>query len=182
MYERQGGHAGQEEHDYYVERPMDLKPLGELREWHVDDESLDVRGWTVVDLDGARIGRVDDLVVDINSGDVIFLIAGYGGTLGIGGTKTLVPVDQVAIDTERELVEENEENQVILLITPDHIYNAPKFQPDRPDYELFYDYWGGFKGTTGVEQEDQEMVKRGKRVDVGYIGEGEFDEDMEDEE
>ena len=55
----------------------------------------DVRGHEVRDIDNATVGRVDDLVVEVNSGRVRFLVIGEGGILGIGRSHHLVPVDVV---------------------------------------------------------------------------------------
>ncbi len=55
----------------------------------------DVRGKTVYDPEGQRIGDVEDLYIDRQEREVRFLEVGAGGLLGIGKKRFLVPVEAV---------------------------------------------------------------------------------------
>lgn len=55
----------------------------------------DVRGLIVKDRDAAKVGEVDDLVIDADAGHVRFMKVGFGGLLGLGRDHRLVPVDVV---------------------------------------------------------------------------------------
>jgi sporulation protein YlmC with PRC-barrel domain len=86
----------------------------------VANEADDVRGMTVVDRGGDEIGEVDDLVIDEEERKVRLLQVIFGGFLGMGKQKFLVPVDAVTgvddmvrIDTDRE-----------------HVANSPVYDPD----------------------------------------------------
>lgn len=48
-----------------------LRPLRELDDWDITDGSADIRGWQVVTLGGRELGRVDDLLVDIEEHEVV---------------------------------------------------------------------------------------------------------------
>ena len=73
----------------------------------VADPRADVRGRAVVDRDGARLGRIDDLVVDDQAQRVIFLRVAEGGFLGLWATHHLVPVEAVvAIRPDRVVIDE----------------------------------------------------------------------------
>lgn len=64
--------------------------------------SEDVRGFIVKDRNAAKVGEVDDLVIDTDTGRVRFMKVGFGGLLGLGRDHRLVPVevvDSVAGDT-----------------------------------------------------------------------------------
>jgi sporulation protein YlmC with PRC-barrel domain len=50
----------------YDPNSMVVRPLTELPTLRVDDEARDVRGWEVRGHDGGRLGRVADLLVDID--------------------------------------------------------------------------------------------------------------------
>ena len=55
----------------------------------------DVRGYDVKDSVNAKVGEVDDLVIDVETGGVRMLMVGSGGLLGIGRDHRLVPTDVV---------------------------------------------------------------------------------------
>jgi hypothetical protein len=50
-----------------------LKPLGRLRGYQVVEDDPDVRGWTVVGANGAQVGKVFDLLVDLEASRVRYL-------------------------------------------------------------------------------------------------------------
>ena len=84
----------------------------------------DVRGHDVRDVDNRSLGRVDDLVIDRDTGRVRFLKLGDGGILGIGRVHRLVPVD---------IVKGVAGNFVFLDATKDLVDLAPRWQPlDEP--------------------------------------------------
>jgi sporulation protein YlmC with PRC-barrel domain len=56
----------------------------------------DVRGMSVVDANGHRVGEVDDLVVDGQHRRARLLVVTSGGILGLGTTQRLVPVEAVS--------------------------------------------------------------------------------------
>lgn len=55
----------------------------------------DVRGLTVVDPHDHRVGKVDDLIIDVAERRARLLVVTSGGLLGLGLTKRLIPVDAV---------------------------------------------------------------------------------------
>jgi sporulation protein YlmC with PRC-barrel domain len=64
-----------------------------------DDE--DIRGHTVKDSSGTDIGKVEDLLIDQTQSKVRMLLVEHGGFLGIGRTKSFIPVDDVTQITDR---------------------------------------------------------------------------------
>lgn len=103
----------------------------------VADPATDVRGRTVVDRDGRRIGRIDDLLIDDQAHHVLFLRVAEGGFLGLGATHYLVPV------------------QAVVAVHPDRVQidrwrggmgNVPLYDPDLAPlpayYGNVYGWWG----------------------------------------
>jgi uncharacterized protein (TIGR02271 family) len=58
-----------------MNEPENLRPLHELDDHTVSDESPDVRGWPVV-LNGESIGKVDDLIVDTSAMKARYMAVG----------------------------------------------------------------------------------------------------------
>ncbi|MBF4764410.1 PRC-barrel domain-containing protein [Nocardioides islandensis] len=61
----------------------------------LSDPYDDVRGLTVLDPDGHRVGDVEDLVIDETHRRARLLVVTSGGVLGLGETRRFIPVDLV---------------------------------------------------------------------------------------
>jgi len=100
-----------------------------------DDE--DIRGRNVKARDGEELGEVDDLLVDPAENKVRFLVVASGGFLGLGQTKSFIPVEAVSGITADE---------VRIDQAKDKIACAPTYDPDiveeRGYYEDLYGYYG----------------------------------------
>jgi sporulation protein YlmC with PRC-barrel domain len=100
----------------------------------------DIRGFTVRDSAGEKIGKVDQLLVDPDARKVRFLQVGHGGFLGIGREHSLLPVDAIqSVDYENREVYINQ--------TRERIGGSPAYQPDMVEkgqdyYATVYDYYG----------------------------------------
>jgi sporulation protein YlmC with PRC-barrel domain len=55
----------------------------------------DVRGMAVVDLQGHRLGEVEDLVVDTHERRARLLAVASGGVLGLDPSRILIPVEAI---------------------------------------------------------------------------------------
>lgn len=97
----------------------------------------DVRGRTVRDKDGVKIGSVHDLLIDPDLNKVRFLLVESGGFLGIGETKSFIPVDVVTQVTEDEVTIDQ---------SKDTVAAAPGYDPtlvnDRSFHESVYSHYG----------------------------------------
>ena len=95
----------------------------------------DIRHRKIVDSNRDEIGKVDDLFVDPQTGQVRFLLAGQGGLLGIGKKQFLIPVDAI-----RRL----EKDRVTLNATARRMEDAPQYDANvgEPDWEAVYLFWG----------------------------------------
>lgn len=105
------------------------------------DPAEDIRGHTVRDSAGEKIGRVDELLVDHREKRARLLCMGAGGLPGLGGIQVLIPVDAIVRITDSE---------VHVNRTRGHVAGAPRYDPDVVDqrylesvyaYYGYYPYW-----------------------------------------
>lgn len=118
--------------DQYSEL-VKLDDVGET----IADKSEDIRGRTVIDKDGAKLGKVDALFIDEKEQKIRFLQVETGGFLGIGEHKSVIPIDAIASISEHE---------VRIDQTGSAVATAPAYDPalveQRPFYEDTYGYYG----------------------------------------
>lgn len=83
-----------------------LVPMKELRKFEVADGDPDVRGWDVYTSTGREIGEVEDLLVDVDTGNVVMLDVDLRGQ----NRHTLAPIRAAWIDrgTRRVVVDAGE--------------------------------------------------------------------------
>lgn len=121
---------------------METPDTGKLVKLSSTDETVsmsdeDVRGRTVKDKDGEKIGSVHDLLIDPDLNKVRFLLVESGGFLGIGETKSFIPVDAVTRVTEDEVTIDQ---------TRDAVAAAPGYDPalvtDPTFHESVYNHYG----------------------------------------
>jgi sporulation protein YlmC with PRC-barrel domain len=97
----------------------------------------DIRGRSVIDSAGEKIGEVKELMIDDTESRVRFLQVGSGGVLGIGDKHFLIPVDSV---------KRVDEDNVYLSETSSRIQGAPAYDPtlvvDDNLYSDLYAYYG----------------------------------------
>lgn len=96
------------------------------------------------------MGKIKDIMLDINEGKIDYVVIEFGGLFGIGDKYFAVPFKALTIDTSRHMFILNQSREVLK--------NAPGFDkaqwPDTNSHELQSSsvYWGGFMGpNTGSE-------------------------------
>ena len=98
-------------------------------------EDDDLRGMSVLDPNGHRVGKVDEIVVDEKERRARFLVVTSGGILGMGEDRRLVPVEAIA----------RVGDEVNLHHTHQDVRRGAEYDPalaDPPDYAGVYDYYG----------------------------------------
>jgi sporulation protein YlmC with PRC-barrel domain len=108
----------------------------------------DIRGRMVKDNDGYDLGMIDSLLVDDIEGKVRFMVVASGGVLGIGESKSVIPVDAITRVTSDE---------VFISHTREHVAGAPLYDPEvitaDPNYLVnvyrHYGYGGYFRESGG---------------------------------
>ena len=114
-----------------------LKTLRDLGET-VSSDDEDIRGRMVKDIDGRDLGKIESLLVDADAAKVRFMEVASGGFLGLGETKSLIPVEAITRITDQE---------VHISHTREHVAGAPSYDPelaaDDPTYfSNLYPYYG----------------------------------------
>jgi sporulation protein YlmC with PRC-barrel domain len=112
-----------------------LHTLKEMR-MTPSDPAQDIRSRRVVDSDGQSLGKIDGLLVDDREEKVRFLRVEFGGFLGIGETKSLIPVEAITKIGDKVVTV----NQ-----TRERIVGAPVYDPSLVDdryYDSLYGYYG----------------------------------------
>jgi hypothetical protein len=106
----------------------------------------DIRGRMVKDKDGNDLGRIDGLLVDAVGQKVRFMEVATGGILGLGQTKSLIPVEAITRVSADE---------VYISHTREHVAGAPPYDPklvqeDSAYLSGLYPYYGYEGGEGGV--------------------------------
>ncbi|MGB5927011.1 MAG: PRC-barrel domain-containing protein [Cyclobacteriaceae bacterium] len=81
-----------------------LQSLNNLKQYHVAEDSHDIRGWTVVGRKNDEIGKVDDLIVDTDHGKARYVTVVTDKKLYANETerKILVPVGRTKVENDRK--------------------------------------------------------------------------------
>lgn len=80
-----------------------------------------VNGANVFDQQGEKIGKVEDLAIDKQSGQVAYAIIGFGGLFGLGERYYPVPWSVLQYDTERR--------GYVTPLSAKALEEAPSFEP-----------------------------------------------------
>ena len=119
------------------ERDPTLRKLHDV-ERTVSSADEDIRGRMVKDKDGDNVGTIDGLLVDAAARKVRFMEVASGGFLGLGETKSLIPVEAITRITEHD---------VFISHARKHVAGAPPYDPelvkeDAGYFSALYPYYG----------------------------------------
>jgi sporulation protein YlmC with PRC-barrel domain len=90
-----------------------------------------INGMAVRNIAGERLGTIDDLVVNLETGQIAYVTLGVGGILGVGEKLYGVPYQDVRFDMG------NDETFAVLDISKQKLETAPSF--DRRNWPDFAD-------------------------------------------
>jgi sporulation protein YlmC with PRC-barrel domain len=92
---------------------------------------------------GEDLGKVDNLMINLNTGEVEYAVVEFGSFLGIGGKLFAIPFRELALDPEREIF--------ILDKDKDYLKESPGFDkthwPETNDHSYFENvrmYYGSY--------------------------------------
>ncbi len=85
--------------------------------------SSTLTGDTVVNPAGDKLGKLEDIMLDIHTGSIAYAVIGFGGFLGMGEKLFAVPWAALSVDTENR--------QLVIDIERDVLKDAPGFDPDN---------------------------------------------------
>ncbi len=83
----------------------------------------DIIGMTVKNYQGDKLGKVEDLAVDVESGRVVQVLLSIGGFIGIGDTLTAVPPGALHHDVAQKVLHLDADRE--------KLKNAPKFEMSK---------------------------------------------------
>ncbi len=89
----------------------------------------DIRGRMARDKDGHDLGTIEGLLIDEAEQKVRFMEVGSGGFLGLGESKSLIPVEAITRTTA---------DAVYIGHTREHVAGAPRYDPDLVETKLDY--------------------------------------------
>ena len=93
--------------------------------------SSKVEGTSVVGLDGERLGRIENFMVDKYSGRVAYAVLSFGGTFGIGESLFPLPWSYLNYDPAKD--------GYILNLTKEQLAEAPRFTASQePEFDVQY--------------------------------------------
>ena len=135
-------------------------------------KASDLIGMTVKNYQDEKLGKVDDLAVDVESGRVVQVILSTGGFAGIGDTQTAVPPGALHHDVSRKILHLDADKE--------KLNGAPKFESskwaeccDSNHLSAVYTYYGeepafrfihkGDAVTDGLRNPDGQINKDGQR-------------------
>jgi hypothetical protein len=96
--------------------------------------------YTFENIQGEATGQVQDIVLDVATGQVLFLIISYGGFLDLGATELPVPLSAFAWQPG---------NQLVLTVEEARLENFPQLDQNWPDASVpgwedqLATFWGG---------------------------------------
>lgn len=106
----------------------------------VSSSDEDIRGRMVKDKDGRDIGKIEHLLIDDVEQKVRFMEIASGGFLGLGETKSFIPVEAITRITA---------DDVYISPTREHVAGAPRYDPDLIANDV--DYFSGLYPYYGYE-------------------------------
>ena len=95
----------------------------------VSSSDEDIRGRMAKDKDGRDLGTIEGLLIDEAERKVRFMEVGSGGFLGLGESKSLIPVEAITRVTP---------DAVYIGHTLEHVAGAPRYDPELMHTELEY--------------------------------------------
>ncbi len=82
-----------------------------------------LQGDDVVNLQGDKLGSIEDIMLDVRSGRVAYAVLSFGGLLGMGDKLFAIPWGALTLDADRKCF--------VLDLPKDRLQNAPGFDKDH---------------------------------------------------
>ncbi len=76
----------------------------------------------IVNLDGEDLGKLEEIMLHVDGGDIAYAVVSFGGFLGMGDKLFAVPWDVLTVDTD--------EHRIVLDADRERLENAPGFDKD----------------------------------------------------
>ncbi|MGJ8621021.1 MAG: PRC-barrel domain-containing protein [Methylophilaceae bacterium] len=79
-------------------------------------------GDEIQNISGEALGKIEDLMIDVNNGDVKYAVLTFGGFLGMGNKLFAVPLEILALKADDKCF--------VMNISKEKLENAPGFDKD----------------------------------------------------
>jgi sporulation protein YlmC with PRC-barrel domain len=90
-----------------------------------------VEGTTVYNVEGDKLGSIDDLMINRQSGQVTYAVLEFGGFLGMGTDRYPIPWSMLKYDAQK--------SGYVVPLDKSRIENAPKYSDESvPTYDSAY--------------------------------------------
>lgn len=96
-------------------------------EYEADPNQPELIGWTVLDANGDVIGSLNDMLVDMETGEIPF------GSICYDNKCTAVPLELIFLDEQNK--------QLVLPVTREDMADAPDFTDETEDIQPYVDFW-----------------------------------------
>jgi len=100
-----------------------------------------LKGDKVVNYKGEDLGKIEEIMIDLDRGRVAYAVLSFGGFLGMGDKLFAIPWQAITVDTTKK--------QLVLNVDKELLEKAPGFDknnwPDMADLSLgstLYGYYG----------------------------------------
>jgi len=127
---------------------------------HVSNRASEIIGMEVRNNENEKLGKIEDLVLDLGSGHLSYAILSMGGVLGIGDKLVLVPVSEFVYGVS--------DKKLILNTSKDVLKNAPRFEkgkwPDLSDPQWDADAHTYYKGKIKTYSTDVDVDNTRRKV------------------
>ncbi len=89
---------------------------------------------------GEDLGKIEEIMLDVEKGRIAYAVVSFGSFLGIGGKYFAVPWEKLRLDTVQK--------QFLLNVSKGTLENAPGFDKDNwpktPDYDYMRDIYNHY--------------------------------------
>lgn len=82
-----------------------------------------LQGDDVINLQGEKLGSIEDIMLDVSSGKVAYAVLSFGGMLGMGDKLFAIPWGALTLDADRKCF--------VLDVPKDRLQQAPDFDKDH---------------------------------------------------
>jgi osmotically-inducible protein OsmY len=127
------------------------------------NRASEVIGMEVRNAQNEKLGKIDDLIIDLASGHVSYAVLSMGGVLGIGDKLVVVPANQFSYALS--------EKKLILDTNKEVLENAPRFEkgkwPDLNDPQWDDEAHRYYKDKSSKTYSDRDVEKTRRNVQDG---------------
>ena len=114
------------QNNHSEEKVGELVRLSQI-EYEQEPGAPNLLGWPVADQEGDEFGKLDDMLVDVETGEVPFASICYADKC------TAVPLEVLFLDEPN--------HRLVLPVDKGELADAPQFSDETEDIQPYIDYW-----------------------------------------